>query len=396
MQRSCIAFDQHRQIFRSALAQQEMVLRGIFKAKAEAESKRLDAQAKDNLSAQKDALEVVIKNYQIKFEEIICYFEELRQSQAYLDRLNSEIEVLEAQNAFWNKTKQGLRADLKLEQDLALHAASPDTQLSILTNAIREKQGQVTALQDDLETLMRERFVAGPLIEEKLREEIQKQHAAFSYIESFQAEADHDIERLEMDLAHETAELVSVKTDTERTQARLDRKRFRLKDAEAELVKALNMLTQAQAEMTQTVAASTKRVLADHDGRLGKLTHVRRLLNIIGSAAREARTCMEELREASWCPVCRNPYSEATEPYLFWPCGHTTCAHCLARSKQNVLLKECAICQEESKNVGGNKDMFALSQLSGDAPPHVNPLFTPPPGFQHYMLRRHLPLYHPY
>jgi len=61
-----ISFAKHKHIFKSALAQQEVKIKEIYKHKVQKQKEHLHRKAAQMVAPRKDMLEVVIKNYQIK------------------------------------------------------------------------------------------------------------------------------------------------------------------------------------------------------------------------------------------------------------------------------------------------------------------------------------------
>lgn len=119
--------------------------------------------------------------------------------------MSREINTLEKQNKFWIRTKQAMQNEINLDITLK-DIEDPFTQKELIREAIEQQDEENKSYRAELERLLQERYIGGPILSEKLKQETDKQHTTFASIEDLKLATDSTCYILTRDSPNNTPE----------------------------------------------------------------------------------------------------------------------------------------------------------------------------------------------
>lgn len=358
-----VTMSEHSALVGEAIDHKAEELHAVFWAKLQAETQKTRADASGKANRERQALQQVINNYQMKFEEIDHYFDEIKEAKRYIDALAKENAILrkltmKATKIFQDKISQRQQQNVLVTKSVNSSSFEPDKdklgkQLQLLQEHAKAKDDEVAFLEEELARYQREAAEFRARMEERvLAEAARAEAAAMRVQQALQTAKAHQIEQEEnksqvMDIQAKYKR----KADLNRqVQNEIAETNAQIEGLELEKLAMHEKMEEAEYCYIDEV----DKALVAHDVLVKEMTAKARPFYDHFKIVEGDFTICAQIHEVLKIDiVCRQCLDVLKEPTLLWPCGHTLCDKCQDVQRQ---CREC-VGQKEAADLEKSEEL---------------------------------------
>jgi chemotaxis protein histidine kinase CheA len=397
-------------------------LYAIFWSKIQIEAAKAREEARRAAAKEREGLQQVIGSYQMKFEEIDHYFDEIKEAKRYIEALAKENSILrqltkkatetfnvrlhigeadredEAHKAAEEKAKTEYEAKTSLAEEERLSAQNEEhrrakglaaerrqsliaeqeaafldneDQMALLHQQLAAQEEEVRLLELEKEACRQEALESQLLLESRAREEREKADEAEALLKLAREAVEEEKRAAGADdlAVRETrAQSKSVQGEIRHEKEQLVALEMDTLDLEEEC----EAITDTLAETKGKFKGEVEKGIDNHEGLIKEISKA------AGPFYDHFKMVEKELQQVSniddWlgidiiCGICLNTFKN---PVIMWPCGHTLCQRC-----QGVEAECVECCVQRTETDLEDEDTGDLGENADDTQAYTNPFMV--------------------